>query len=29
MQHIIKKGYKLFEMRDDNKLFPLFISKTT
>lgn len=29
MKHIIKKGYKLFEMRDDNKLFPLFISKTT
>ena len=24
----IKKGYKLFEMRDDNKLFPLFIGKT-
>jgi hypothetical protein len=25
----IKKGYKLFEMRDDGKLFPLFIGKTT
>ena len=25
---IVKKGYKLFEMRDDNKLFPLFIGKT-
>ena len=25
---IIKTGYKLFEMRDDNKLFPLFIGKT-
>lgn len=24
----IKKGYKLFEMRDDGKLFPLFIGKT-
>ena len=24
----IKTGYKLFEMRDDNKLFPLFIGKT-
>lgn len=24
----ISKGYKLFEMRDDNKLFPLFIGKT-
>lgn len=24
---MIKKGYKLFEMRDDNKLFPLFIGK--
>ena len=23
----IRKGYKLFEMRDDNKLFPLFIGK--
>lgn len=23
----IKKGYKLFEMRDDGKLFPLFIGK--
>lgn len=23
-----KTGYKLFEMRDDNKLFPLFIGKT-
>ena len=23
------KGYKLFEMRDDGKLFPLFIGKTT
>ena len=23
-----KIGYKLFEMRDDNKLFPLFIGKT-
>lgn len=23
-----KYGYKLFEMRDDNKLFPLFIGKT-
>lgn len=25
----IKTGYKLFEMRDDGKLFPLFIGKTT
>lgn len=25
---MIKKGYKLFEMRDDGKLFPLFIGKT-
>ena len=24
----IKTGYKLFEMRDDQKLFPLFIGKT-
>lgn len=24
----INKGYKLFEMRDDSKLFPLFIGKT-
>ena len=24
----IAKGYKLFEMRDDHKLFPLFIGKT-
>ena len=24
----IKKGFKLFEMRDDGKLFPLFIGKT-
>ena len=24
----IAKGYKLFEMRDDGKLFPLFIGKT-
>lgn len=24
----ISKGYKLFEMRDDNQLFPLFINKT-
>ena len=24
----INKGYKLFEMRDDGKLFPLFIAKT-
>lgn len=24
----IKTGYKLFEMRDDGKLFPLFIGKT-
>lgn len=24
----IKKGYKLFEMRNDGKLFPLFIGKT-
>lgn len=24
-----KRGYKLFEMRDDGKLFPLFIGKTT
>lgn len=24
-----KIGYKLFEMRDDGKLFPLFIDKTT
>lgn len=24
-----KLGYKLFEMRDDGKLFPLFIGKTT
>lgn len=24
----IKTGWKLFEMRDDNKLFPLFIGKT-
>ena len=23
----IAKGYKLFEMRDDGKLFPLFIGK--
>lgn len=28
MEHIIKTGWKLFEMRDDNKLFPLFIGKT-
>ena len=26
---IIKRGWKLFEMRDDGKLFPLFIGKTT
>lgn len=25
----INKGYKLFEMRDDGKLFPLFIDKNT
>lgn len=25
----IRKGWKLFEMRDDGKLFPLFIGKTT
>lgn len=25
---IIKKGWKLFEMRDDERLFPLFIGKT-
>ena len=25
----IKTGWKLFEMRDDRKLFPLFIGKTT
>lgn len=25
----VKKGWKLFEMRDDGKLFPLFIGKTT
>ena len=25
----IRKGYKLFEMRDDGKLFPLFIGKQT
>lgn len=25
----IKKGYKLFEMRNDGKLFPLFIGKKT
>lgn len=25
----IKRGWKLFEMRDDGKLFPLFIGKTT
>lgn len=24
----VKTGYKLFEMRDDGKLFPLFIGKT-
>ena len=24
----VAKGYKLFEMRDDGKLFPLFIGKT-
>lgn len=24
----VKKGYKLFEQRDDGKLFPLFIGKT-
>lgn len=24
----ISKGYKLFEMRDNNQLFPLFINKT-
>lgn len=24
----VNKGYKLFEMRDDGKLFPLFIGKT-
>ena len=24
----VTKGYKLFEMRDDGKLFPLFIGKT-
>jgi hypothetical protein len=26
---MIKKGWKLFEMRDDGKLFPLFIGKKT
>lgn len=26
---MIKRGYKLFEMRDDGKLFPLFIGKNT
>ena len=25
---MIKKGYKLFEQREDGKLFPLFIGKT-
>ena len=25
---MVKTGYKLFEMRDDGKLFPLFIGKT-
>ena len=25
----IKTGWKLFEMRDDQKLFPLFIGKNT
>lgn len=25
----IGHGYKLFEVRDDGKLFPLFIAKTT
>jgi hypothetical protein len=25
----IRKGFKLFEMRDDQKLFPLFIGKNT
>ncbi len=28
MDNVIKKGWKLFEMRDDGKLFPLFIGKT-
>ena len=28
MKHVIKTGWKLFEMRDDGKLFPLFIGKT-
>lgn len=27
MNHIIKKGYKLFEMDTNGKLFPLFIGK--
>lgn len=26
---MIKRGYKLFEMREDGKLFPLFIGKNT
>lgn len=28
MEHIIKTGYKLFEMNSNGKLFPLFIGKT-
>lgn len=28
MNNVIRKGWKLFEMRDDGKLFPLFIGKT-
>lgn len=27
MKHIIKKGYKLFEMNTNGRLFPLFIGK--
>ena len=29
MKTEIRKGFKLFEMRDDQKLFPLFIGKNT
>lgn len=28
LEHIVQTGWKLFEMRDDGKLFPLFIGKT-
>ena len=28
MEHVIKNGWKLFEMDEDEKLYPLFIGKT-